>query len=118
MNLVPGTQLAQVRPNGTAAVQGLAPQVGRAVEVTRIHISAGATGATATLYQDKDGTTRDATTRIYTVAVAANETEVITAEPGAGITVDASGELGVQTSLADELTFTFWGVVAPITQRR
>lgn len=116
-----GTQLAQVRPptaaTPVAAIPAAGRDVGRRVEVTRVHIVAGATGATASIYQDRDGTTRSADTIIWTEAVPANTTRVISSESlGGGITVDRGGEIAVESSVAGEITFTFWGVVESMRQ--
>lgn len=112
------TQLAQTRPSVTTAVPLYAPEVQRPVEITRMMIVSGATGGTLDVFQDADGTTRDGTTIIGRYALPPNTTlELTGAHLGGGITIDPAGEIAIQASVADELTVTIWGIVAPMTQQ-
>ncbi len=119
MNQVASTQLAQLRPNVTTAVELFDPPVALDYEITRIFVTSGTTGATATIYHDDDGTVRTADTRIFVGAIAANTTVEITSEALAGgIVCAAAGTLGCQSSVADELTFTVYGIPRAQTQQR
>ena len=106
-----GALLAQVRPSVTSAVLGFAAQL--RTEITLIVISnTTASAVNFSLYHDDNGTTYDQTTALYyAVQVAANSTELIQiASPNAGILLSSGGNLGVQSSTANALNFSIYGV--------
>lgn len=114
------SRLAQTRPANTTAAEAFADADNR-FEITRIHIACvGTTGATFRLFHDDaGGSTFDQTTALYyDVAIAAGGYfEWEAPAPGCGIVVARGGQIGVRTSLANELTFTLYGVAQSRTQQ-
>jgi len=103
-------QLAQVRPAGTAAVNGWSPDFFGQFEVTLIHC-ANVSGASIdiSLFHDVDGTTYDqdsALVYVHTIpagGVFQLESSLV------GYSTDEN--FGVQCSVANGVTFTFYGVL-------
>jgi hypothetical protein len=103
-------QLAQVRPAGTAAVDGWSPDFFGQFEVTLIHC-ANVSGAAIniSLFHDINGTTYDEDTALTWVH------EI----PAGGVYQLESSlvgyssleNFGVQCSVADGVTFTFYGIL-------
>jgi len=121
-----GSLLAQLRPSGTSATLAFTspPNVsgrGLQTEITLIAVC-NTTGAPASfsIYHHDTGTTYDQTTALYYgVALAANTTDLITIQsPNSGIMMRPGGKLAVQTSVANALTFSIYGVTQqrPIAQ--
>lgn len=121
-----GSQLAQVQPSGTAAVLGYSnPAVasggrGLNAEVTLIVVcNTTASPVNFSIFHDKDGTTYDQSTALYYAkALAANDTLLIPFHaPNAGLAVRSGGNIGVQSSVANALTFTLYGVTQQVPTR-
>lgn len=119
--LARASQLAQNRPSGTTAVSAFTASV--LTEVTKIIVcNTTALNREFSIYHDDDGATFDDTTALYrSVVVEANNTYVIELmDDGAGISVSgpeqgpAAGQIGVQTNLANSLTFTLYGMTADV----
>lgn len=116
-----GERLAQVRPpSGATPVVAFSPSP--AAEVTRI-VVCNTTGGNVTfsLYHDDAGSsTFDATTALYyQVGINANTTQVIeAAHPGSGLHVRDGGQIGVESSTGNALTFTLYGVSEDRAQRK
>ena len=113
--LAPGSQLAQIRPGVTTAVTAFsADQQGH--EITRLVIC-NTTGSpvNASIFHDDDGTVYDQTTALeYATPIAANASLTLLARAeGGGIKISRGGALGVQSSTADALTFTLYGITEP-----
>jgi hypothetical protein len=112
--LAPGSLLAQSRPaNTTAATAFTATQN---TEIVRI-VVCNTTGSATTygLYHDNDGSTYDQTTALrYAKAIAANDVDEITCNPGAGYSIAKNGTLGVQTGTASALTFSIYGYTGAV----
>lgn len=110
-----GVLLAQIRPDGTSAVEGYAAPSGQAVEVTRIEVcNTTGTAANASLFHDDAGgsTFTQATALRYAKSVGANDSIALEASSaGSGIQLSPGGQLGVQTGTADALTFSIYGVL-------
>lgn len=108
--------LAQARPAGTSAVEGYAAPSAQKVEITRIVVTnTTGTAANASLFHDDaGGSTFDQTTAVhaYAKSVGANDCLVIEAGTiGAGITLSAGGQLGIQTGTSNALTFSVYGII-------
>lgn len=104
------TLLAQSRPSGTSAVSAYAPLARIKALITQI-VVCNTTGGSVNLsiYLDADGTTYDQTTALYyTVALAANSTLLIPFTNG--LPIANPGNLAVQTSSANALTFSIIGL--------
>lgn len=114
-----GSQLAQIRPSGTAAV--LAYANGRLnAEITLIVVcNTTASPVNFSIFHDNDGTTFDQSTALYYAkSLAANDTALLPFHsPNAGLAVRPSGNIGVQTSTANALNFTLYGVTQQIPTR-
>ena len=103
-------QLAQVRPAGTTAVNGWSPDFFGQFEVTLIHC-ANVSGAAIdiSLYHDIDGTTYDETTAlVFEHSIPAGG--VFQLESSL-VGYAAAENFGVQCSVADGVTFTFYGIL-------
>jgi len=120
------TQLAQVRPNATAAVTAWTnpiPAQGRGLnaEITLIVVcNTSAESANFSLFHDNAGTEifNEATALYFGKAVAAGESMFIAIpSPNSGVAVKSGGQIGVQTSVADALTFTFYGITQQVPTR-
>jgi len=119
------TQLAQVRPAGTTAVLGYenpVPPQGRGLntEITLV-VVCNTTGSAAnfSVYHDNDGDTFDQTTALYYgKSLAANETLFLSIpSPNSGVAVKAGGKIGVQSSVANALTFSLYGITQQVPTR-
>lgn len=99
-------ELVQSRPDGTSAVQIYSPS--KLAYITNIFI-VNHTGSAVdvSIYLDKNGTTYDANTIRYIENVAAKTTVVIS---DIRIPITSDGNLAVQVSTADAVTFTFDGM--------
>lgn len=116
MRFAAGSQLAQINPSNTNSRTLFSPSV--RTEVTQLVI-ANVTGSAATfgIYHDDDGTTYDDSTALYkAISIAANSTVTITADggPGTGFIVGVGGSIGIESSVADALTFTAYGVTEDV----
>lgn len=100
-------ELAQSRPSGTSATQVYQPT--KKATIKNIYIcNTTASAVDASIYLDYNGTTYDQSTALfYSVEIAANATVVIDEQ---SIPITSQGNLAVQTSTADGLTFTFYGM--------
>lgn len=106
-----GVILAQSRPANTNAASVYSPGSGVQAEITQILVC-NTTSNTPTyrIFLDNDGSTFDETTALYfDNAMAANSTEELI-QHGSWWITDPSGNLGVRSSAANEITFTFFGV--------
>lgn len=109
-----GALLAQVRPASTAAAAAFTAPAGQSVEITRIEVcNTTGTAADASLYHDDaGGSTFDQTTALrYAKPVAANDALTIQADIGSGIVLSPGGQIAVQSSAGNALTFSFYGSV-------
>lgn len=119
MNFASGFQIAQSRPSGTSAVSIYTASM--VTEVTRVVIcNTTASAADFSLYHDDDGSTFDQTSALhYTQVVPPFSTVSIGAgSVGGGLMVTANGQIGVQTSTANALTFTLYGVTQEVSLPR
>lgn len=103
-------QLAQVRPAGTSAVNGWSPDFFGQFEVNLIHC-ANVSGASITIsiYHDTDGTTYDETTALvwqHTIPAGG----VFQLESSL-VGYSTAENFGVQCSVTNGVTFTFYGVL-------
>ncbi len=116
--LAAGALLAQIRPADTLAQAAFTAQMG--VEITAIAIC-NSTGSAATfrLHHDQGGSTYDIGNALYyDTSIAANSTLWIRAESmGAGIQMDDTDSLGVRSSVANALTFSFYGQTEKLADR-
>lgn len=106
-------QLAQVRPSGTSAVNAFKKGARSKIIITSILVANTTNGSVNySIYLDNNGTTYDQTTALfYAVALAANSTVLI--EFYNGLAIDGStaqGNMAVQTSSSQALTFTITGI--------
>jgi hypothetical protein len=98
--------LAQSRPSGTSAVSAYSPSYETVIR-SIVVCNQGGTTPSFSIYLDDDGTTYDETTALFwSVPLAANETVIIDA--GWDMT-NSAGNLAVQTSIANDVTFTIFG---------
>jgi len=115
MQLAAGSQLAQSRPSGTTATSIFTASI--VTEISLIVVcNTTASSADFSIYHDDDGSTADQTTALfYAVPVAGNTTVTISSDSiGAGLQMAATAQLSVQTSVANALTFTVYGVTEEI----
>lgn len=113
-----GKLLAQIRPSGTTAVQAYQspPAVaskGLRTEITLIVICNTTAGSiNFSLYHHDSGTTYNQTTALYyATALAANSTlKLDMGTVNGGIAMKPGGTIGVQSSTADALNFSLYGV--------
>lgn len=107
-------QLAQTRASGTSPVSAILKKAKDKMVITSIVIANTTAGSVNySIYLDKNGSTYDQTTALfYAVALAANSTAMV--EFTDGLPFDSSptdGNLAVQTSSSNALTFTISGQV-------
>lgn len=102
------TYLAQNRPSGTSAVSLYSPGQPQQPILKRIWITnVSASSAKYSLFFDNNGVTYDETTSIaFEVALLAGQTEYLDLEIPMSV---STGNLAVQTSIADALNFTLFG---------
>lgn len=116
--LAAGALLAQIRPADTLTQAGFTAQIG--CEVTAIAIC-NSTGAAVTfrLHHDQAGSTYDISNALYyDTTIAANSTMWIRAQSmGAGIQMANTDSLGVRSSVANALTFSFYGQTEKVAER-
>lgn len=113
MRAAAGSLLAQVRPDGTSAVELYAAPDELAIEVTQL-VVCNVSGSTLTCnvcHDDAGGSTFNQTTALYwTRSLAAGETLRLVWEIGSGLQLSPGGQIGVTTSVADGITFSLYGV--------
>ena len=113
--------VAQTRPSGTAAVNALTAGE-LALELTLIVVcNTSASPADFSIFHDDaGGSTYDQTTALYYAQqLAANTSLRIPAEMfGAGVTLKTGGQIGVQSSVANALTFSMYGVTEAVAAER
>lgn len=105
-----GGLIAQTTPATTTAQTAFTAIMRTEIKkIVVCNVSGG--NADYSIYHDDDGTTYNTTTALwYTKTLATKTTDVINAEDFAGgISVSAGGSMGVQTSTASALTFSFYG---------
>ena len=107
-------QLAQARPSGTSAVSAYAcPAATQAVVTTIIICNTTGSNVNASIYVDVDGTTYDATTAIMMASVvAANTMLMIEFANGLPMNKNTAGNIAVQSSTGNALTFTINGIAS------
>lgn len=114
MNQSSGAKLFQSRPSGTTAVSAFTASM--PTELTAIYVC-NTTGSAVdfSIYHD-DGSTFDQTTALfYATALAANETRLITVSAdNAGLLMREGDQIGVQSSAADALNFTAYGITSTV----
>lgn len=104
--------LAQVRPSSTSAVAGYVPSSNLKYGLISGICIANTTGSTAnySVYLHPTGSTADATTALAMgVALSAN-TSVWLSFPDNYLPINYPGQLSVQTSVGNALTFTINGL--------
>ena len=118
-----GELLAQLRPGVTTAVTLLSAAELR-VEVTLLIAcivpSAISDDLNVTIYHDDDGVVYNDDTAIMheTRLKLLQDGRLIQAQhPGSGIVIKPGGSLGVQTSVADEVTFSLYGITETLADR-
>lgn len=110
-----GELLAQIRPSGTTAV--LAFNATLRTEITLIMATIDPASGPANLdvgvFLDDDGTTYDQTTRIISeTRLQLTQGNILfqAQHPGSGIFMKPGGNLAVQTSDANDVTFSIFGI--------
>ena len=107
-----GEQLAQVRPANTDVAVAYTAEI--TTEITLVVVCNTTTNpADFSVFHDDAGNNQFAknTALYYTERVPAGSTKFIQSSTlGAGITVKRGGQIGVQSSVANALTFTLYGV--------
>ena len=100
--------LGQVRPSGTAAVSLYSPPAATDTIVSMIKCcNVSVAAADVSVYLDDDGSTFDESTALhFEVELLAGETLEVT---GTITLNDSSGNIGVQSSVANAITFTLFG---------
>ena len=101
-------QLAQLRPSGTSPESIYSPPVNTETVILMLTVVNHANqDRDANIYFDNDGTTYDENTKIAQRTVTRGaESE----KTGLFLAMnDSSGNLAVQSNVADSLTFTIWG---------
>jgi len=120
------TLLAQTRPNATTAVlawNSPPVQQGRGLnaEITLI-VVCNTTGSAANFsifHDDGGGSVFDQTTALYYAkSLAANDTLFLSIpSANSGVAIKAGGQIGVQTSVANALTFSLYGITQQVPTR-
>lgn len=107
-----GGLLAQLRPGTTTATTAFTARMRTEIKKVIVCNTSGGS-ADYSIFHDDDGTTYDQTTALYyTKTLATKTSDVINAEDFAGgISVSNGGTIGVQSSTASALTFSFYGSV-------
>jgi hypothetical protein len=99
-------QLAQSRPGTTGATSAYSPSYETTV-TSVVVCNQGGTTPSFSIYLDDDGTTYDETTALFwSVPMTTNETVIIDCE---WHMTNTAGNLAVQTSIANDVTFTVFG---------
>ena len=118
-----GELLAQLRPSVTTAVT-LYTSAELRTEVTLLIAcivpSAVSDDLDVTVYHDDDGTSYVDDTAIMheTRLKLLQDGRLIQAQhPGSGIVIKPGGSIGVQTSVADEVTFSLYGITETLADR-
>lgn len=111
-----GELLAQSRPSGTTAVEAFEATLRTEITLILAVIdpSSGPADAEATVYHDDSGgDTYDQTTIILSetrLQLLQNNILFQAQHPGSGIFVKPGGQIGVQTSDANDITFSIYGI--------
>ena len=119
-----GQLLAQLRPNVTTPVTlysvPSAPQGLRTEILLLVAFVATSGNKDIIVYHDDDGTTYDSTTAIFGVQRAQfGDNPVFAAQAvGGGIFVKPGGSIGVETSVADEVNFSLYGITEQLAVER
>lgn len=103
-------QLAQLRPSDTDTVVILNPIDKSRVIVYTVNIAnTTASGATLSLFHDKDGTTfNESTALLFDFTIPANETLKLFYEDGIGLT--SQDNLAIRAGTANAITVTLYGI--------
>lgn len=106
-----GSQIAQSRPSGISAESAFTATTKTEVTLIVVTNTSGA-AAKATIYHDDDGSTFDESTALHwQTDIPAGTTLRIEGDSiGAGFVVAVGGQIGIQTDVANALTFTLYGV--------
>lgn len=114
MKQAQGHKVFANRPSGTAAVSAFTASM--PTEITAIYVC-NTTGSAVdfSIYHD-DGSTFDQTTALfYATELAANETRLISVSAdNAGILMRVGDQIGVQSSVANALNFTAYGITSTV----
>ena len=116
MELGKASFLSQVRPSNANASVGYDASV--QTEVTLINVcNLTTTDQRFSIYHDDDGATFDDTTALYRneLVPAQGTVPVELFAAGGGISVSAGGNIGVQSSAANSINFTLYGITTDIT---
>lgn len=108
---IEGRQLAQTRRTATGSATAYTPDSNIKARVTNIVIvNNDTTVHDAYIYHDKDGTTYDATTRIFSLPDIPAGGMIEVAEQNIHVDGNLSGNVGVEVPTATpDVTFTFYG---------
>lgn len=108
MSIIQEKQLGQLRPANTTAASVYSPAAATTWVAKSLIVCNTSTASCAfRVFHDENGTTYDETTALFwDVPIAANETITVTALLAG---YDATGNVGVRTSVANALTFTLYG---------
>lgn len=111
MRFASGFQVAQSRPSGTSAVSAYTASLRTEISLVNV-CNTTSSPANFSLYHDDDGSTFDETSALhYAQLVPANTTVRIEFNAaGGGLMVSEDGQIGVQTSVANALTFSIYGI--------
>lgn len=116
-----GSLLAQLRPSGTTAVQ-LFQSDTLITELTLLfaQVRAGEAGTVdVTVYHDDDGTTYDDDSVIFLDQRTrfASPSVFQARHPGSGILLAPGGSIGVQSSIANAVNFSLYGITETLAER-
>lgn len=102
-------QLGQLRPSTTAATSIYSPAASTTFVIKTLHVvNTGAGNRTYKVYHDEDGTTYDSDSIILTGNISGNSSVLVESLWIAGS--NSSGNIAVETSSANALNFTIYGV--------
>ena len=111
MQYVPASRISQTFPDTSGAVTAYTANA--ITEITKIVVAnTSNSGRTFRIFHDDSGSNYSTTTSLfYDVSIGPNTTVFIDADvPGAGITVNSGGTIGVRASAASVLNFTMYGI--------
>jgi hypothetical protein len=105
-------QLGQLKPANTSAASLFTPGAAKEYRIYSIHITnVGAGSANASVFHDEDGSTYDTTTALmYVFPIAVGEYKQLDFPEGL-CGYKAASSVGVQSSVANTLTFTCYGEI-------
>lgn len=116
-----GEQLAQAIPGVTTPVTLFSvPLGGLRTEITLITIGIHNSGnKTVRMFHDDDGTTFDDTTEIFHQVLSQSSPNLIfqAQHPGSGIHVKPGGAIGLEVSVASDVTVTMYGITETLAER-